>query len=35
MRRLCCKGKEEYGLHEDGSRIDLKGDVFINRVERV
>ena len=31
--RLRCKGKEDKGSHEDGSRIDLRGDVVINRVE--
>ena len=35
MRRLRCKGEENEGRHEDGSRIDPRGDVVINRVEGV
>ena len=34
MRRLRCKGEEDKGRHDDGSRIDLRGDVVINGVER-
>ena len=33
--RLRCKGEEDKGRHQDGSRIDMRGDVVINRVERV
>ena len=33
MRRLRCKSEEDEGRHEDGSRIDPRGDVIINRVE--
>ena len=33
VRRLRCKGEEDKGRHEDGSRIDLRGDVVINWVE--
>ena len=33
--RLRCKGEEDKGSHEDGSRIDLRGDVVINGVEGV
>ena len=32
VRRLRCKGQEDEGRHEDGSKIDLRGDVVINRV---
>ena len=35
VHRLRCKGKEEYGRHKDGSRIDPRGDVLINEVEGV
>ena len=35
VRMLRCKGEEDRGSHEDGSRIDMRGDVFINRVEGV
>ena len=35
MRRIRCKGEDEKGRHEDGSSIDLRGDVVINRVEGV
>ena len=36
MRRLLrCKGEEDKGRHEDGLRIDLRGDVIINGVEGV
>ena len=30
-----CKGEEEEGRHEYGSRIDPRGDVVINGVEGV
>ena len=30
VRRLRCKSEEEERSHEDGSRIDPRGDVFIN-----
>ena len=33
--RLRCKGEEDKGRHEDGSRIDLRGDVVINGVEEL
>ena len=33
VRRLRCKSEEDEGRHEDGSRIDPRGDVIINRVE--
>ena len=32
VRRLRFKGEEDKGRHEDGSRIDLRGDFFINGV---
>ena len=32
VRRLRCKGEEVKGCHKDGSRIDPRADVFINRV---
>ena len=35
VRRIRCKVKEDRGSHEDGSRIDTRGDVFINGVEEV
>ena len=35
VRRLRFKGEEDKGHHEDGSRIDLRGDVVINWVEGV
>ena len=35
MRRLRCKGKYNKGSHEDGSRIYLRGEVFIIGVEGV
>ena len=35
MCRLRCKGEEDKSRHEDGSRIDLKGDIVINGVEGV
>ena len=35
VRRLRCKGEEDEGRHEDGLRIDPRGDVVINRVEGV
>ena len=35
VRRFRCKGEENRGRHEDGSRIDLRGEVFINGVEGV
>ena len=33
VRRLRCKGEEDEGRNENGSRIDLRGDVVINGVE--
>ena len=33
MRRLRCKGEENEGRHEDGSRIDARGKVVIYEVE--
>ena len=35
MSRLKCKGEEDEGRHEDGSRIDPRGDVVINGVDGV
>ena len=35
VRRLRCKGEEDKERQEDASRIDLRGDVVINRVEGV
>ena len=35
MRRIRCKGEEDEGRPEDRSRIDPRGDVFINGVEGV
>ena len=35
VHRIRCKGEEDEGRHEDGSRIGMRGDVVINRVERV
>ena len=35
MRKLRCKGKEDEGRHKYGSRINLRGDVIINRAEGV
>ena len=35
VRRLRCKGEEDEGRHEDGSRIDPRGDVVTNGVEGV
>ena len=35
VRKIRCKGEEEEGRHEDGSRIDPRGDVVINGVEGV
>ena len=35
MRRLRCKGEEDKGSHEDGSRIDPRGEVVINGVKEV
>ena len=35
VRRLRCKVEEDKGRHKDGSRIDLRGDIFINGVEGV
>ena len=34
-RRLRCKGEEDEGRHEDGLRIDPRGEVVINGVEGV
>ena len=33
MRRLRCKGKDDKKRYEDGSSIDLRGDVVINGVK--
>ena len=33
VRRLRCEGKQDEGRHEDGSRIDPRGDIVVNRVE--
>ena len=33
--RLRCKGEEDKGCHEYGSRIDIRGEVVINGVELV
>ena len=33
MCRLRCKGKEDNGNHEDGLKIDLRGNVVINGVK--
>ena len=33
MRRLRCEDEEDEGRHEDGSRIDPRGDVVVNGVE--
>ena len=33
VRRLRCKGEEDEGCHEDGSRIDARGKVVIYEVE--
>ena len=35
MHRLRCKGEKYEGRHKDGLRIDLRGEVVINRVEVV
>ena len=35
VRRLRCKGEEEEGRHENGSRIDPRGDVIINEFKGV
>ena len=35
VHRLRCKVKEDEGCHEDGSRIDPRGDVVINGIEGV
>ena len=35
VHRIRCKGEEDEGRHEDGSRIDPRGDVVINGVEGV
>ena len=35
VSRLRCKGKEDKGNHEDGSRIDMRGEVVINGVKGV
>ena len=35
MRRLMREGEEYKGCHEDWLKIDLRGDVVINRVEVV
>ena len=35
MRRLRCKGEEDEGRHEDGPRIDPRGDVVVNMLEGV
>ena len=35
MRRLGYKGEEDKGRHKDGSRIDPRGDVFINGAEGI
>ena len=35
MRSLRCKGEDDKGHHEDGSIIDLRGDVFIKGVKGV
>ena len=35
VHRLRCKGEMDKGSHEDGSRIDKRGEVVINRVEGV
>ena len=35
VHRIRCKGEEDEGRHEDGSMIDPRGEVVINRVEGV
>ena len=35
VRRLRCKSEEDKGRHEDGSRIDPRGDVVINGAKGV
>ena len=35
VHSLSCKGEDNKGRHEDGSRIDLRDDVAINGVEGV
>ena len=35
VRRLKCKGGEDEGHHEDGPRINPRGDVVTNGVEGV
>ena len=35
MRRLSCKGEEDEWCHKDGLRIDLRGDIVVNRVKGV
>ena len=35
VRRLRCKGEEDEGRHEDGPRIDPRGDVVVNMLEGV
>ena len=35
MCRIRCKGEEDEGHHKDGTIIDTRGDVVLNRVKGV